>query len=235
MEASRRRRSIWWWFWTYFVVNTFHTTLFSHVIIVTYICYKTSISMQQHSRHRSTLIDQSFCKIKNHRDIKFSGIVKTNISDHFPYFALLDICKTYQHKPKFITTTSHSEGAYQSFCNEVKNNLGNWTIKRDLLNDRNENYNAFEKIILDAKDKFLPPKKVRFKKYRHKLSPWITNGILTSIKQRDKIHLSLIASRGNKEYNVILDTLHSYKSMLKKIIRLSKRKYYAEQLKKNQT
>ena len=33
MEASRRRRSIWWRFWTYFVVNTFHTKLFSHVII----------------------------------------------------------------------------------------------------------------------------------------------------------------------------------------------------------
>ena len=33
MEASRRRRSIWWWFWTYFVVNTFHATLFSNVII----------------------------------------------------------------------------------------------------------------------------------------------------------------------------------------------------------
>ena len=32
MEASRRRSSIW-WFWTYFVVNTFDTTLFSHVII----------------------------------------------------------------------------------------------------------------------------------------------------------------------------------------------------------
>ena len=33
MEASRRRRSIWWWFWTYFAVNTFDRTLFSHVII----------------------------------------------------------------------------------------------------------------------------------------------------------------------------------------------------------
>ena len=33
MAASRQRRSIWWWFWTYFVVDTFHTTLFSHVII----------------------------------------------------------------------------------------------------------------------------------------------------------------------------------------------------------
>ena len=80
-------------------------------------------------------------------------------------------------------------------------------------------------------------KKVWFKKYRHKLSLWITNGILTSNKQRDKIHLSLImliASRGNKEYNVIQDTLHSYKSMLKKIIRLSKRKYNAEQFETRQ-
>ena len=25
--------TFWWWFWTYYVVNTFHTTLFSHAII----------------------------------------------------------------------------------------------------------------------------------------------------------------------------------------------------------
>ena len=49
------------------------------------------------------------------------------------------------------------------------------------------------------------------------------------------MHLSLIASHGTKENNVIQDTLHSYTSMLKKIIRLSKRKYYAEQFEnKNQ-
>ena len=76
-------------------------------------------------------------------------------------------------------------------------------------------------------------------KMHMKLWPWHFEAPKFDIAwtlQRDKIHLSLIASRGNKEYNVILNTLHSYKSMLKKIIRLSKRKYYAEQFeKKNQT
>ena len=61
-------------------------------------------------------------------------------------------------------------------------------LDNNLIADPNENYNIIENIIIDSKNKHLPSKLVRFNKYNHKLSPWITNGILTSISFRDKLY-----------------------------------------------
>ena len=125
------------------------------------------------SKHSSTLIDQIFCKLKNFRDLYSSGILTSSLSDHYPCFALLYICKK-KHKPKFFTIINKNEQALASFCTEVETSLNKWQINNDLMTDPNENYNIFEKIILDAKTKHLSPKSVRFKKYKHKISPWIT-------------------------------------------------------------
>ena len=64
-------------------------------------------------------------------------------------------------------------------------------MDRDLFSDPNENYRQFEEIFFKAKAKYLAPKTVRFKKHKHKLSRWMTNGILNSIKFRDKLFLKL--------------------------------------------
>ena len=60
--------------------------------------------------------------------------------------------------------------------------LKNWNLNRSLLNDPNENYNTLQNIILQAKSKYLSPRTVCLKKYKHKISPWLTAGILHSIK-----------------------------------------------------
>ena len=140
------------------------------------------------SKHSSTLIDQIFCKLKNFSDLDSSGILKSNLSDHYPCFAILDICKKNKHKPKFITINNKNEQSLQLFCTEVSISLNKWQINNDLMTNPNENYNIFEKIILEAKAKHLSPKTVRFKKYKHKISPWINSEILRLIKERDDLH-----------------------------------------------
>ena len=102
------------------------------------------------------------------RDLDSSGILISSLSDHYPCFALLDICKKKKHKPKFITINNKNEQALASFCTEVETSLNKWQINNDLMTDPNENYNIFEKIILDAKTKHLSPKSVWFKKYKHR-------------------------------------------------------------------
>ena len=57
----------------------------------------------------------------------------------------------------------------------------------DLFCDPNINYKRFEEIILNAL------KTVKFKKHKHKLSQWMTNGISNSIKCRDKMFFKLKA------------------------------------------
>ena len=61
------------------------------------------------------------------------------------------------------------------------------SLNQDLYSNPDINYNKFVNIIFNAKQKHLPTKTVKFKKYRHKFSPWVTNGILKSIKYKDKI------------------------------------------------
>ena len=84
-------------------------------------------------------------------------------------------------------TKNHTKNILLSFCNEVETCLNEWQINRDLLANPNENYNIFDKIIMDAKAKYLSPKTVRFKKYKHKISPWMNHDILRSIKDRDDL------------------------------------------------
>ena len=188
------------------------------------------------SKHSSTLIDQIFCKLKNFRDLDSSGILISSLADHYPCFALLDICKKKNHKPKFITINNKNEQALASFCTEVETSLNKWQINNDLMTDPNENYNIFEKIILDAKTKHLSPKSVRFKKYKHKISPWINNDILRSIKERDDLHKTLVSTASDApNHDMLKHDLQNLKATLKKKIRCAKAKYYADIFDKNKS
>ena len=188
------------------------------------------------SKHSSTLIDQIFCKLKNFWDLDSSGILISSLSDHYPCFALLDICKKKKHKPKFITINNKNEQALASFCTEVETSLNMWQINNDLMTDPNENYNIFEKIILDAQTKHLSPKSVRFKKYKHKISPWINNDILRSIRERDDLHKTLVSTASDApNHDMLKHDLQNLKATLKKKIRCAKAKYYADIFDKNKS
>ena len=109
-------------------------------------------------------------------------------------------------------------------------------FENDLLGFPNIDHTMFEDIISKAKSEHLQPKTVRFKRYKHKLSPWITKAILVSIKLKDKLFYKLKSTPETAPHYVNLEhSLSEYKKLLKKIIRLAKTKYYAEQFEKNKT
>ena len=166
----------------------------------------------------------------------YNGKLISSLSDHYPCFALLDICKKKKHKPKFITINNKNEQALASFCTEVETSLNKWQINNDLMTDPNENYNIFEKIISDAKTKHLSPKSVRFKKYKHKISPWINNDILRSIKERDDLHKTLVSTASDApNHDMLKHDLQNLKATMKKKIRCAKAKYYADIFDKNKS
>ena len=85
------------------------------------------------SKQSSTLIDQMFCKVNRTGDVVYSGILKTDLSDHYPYFAILDICKKVKYQPKYITLNAWNEEAYALFCNEVATSMNEWDMVSDFL------------------------------------------------------------------------------------------------------
>ena len=54
--------------------------------------------------------------------------------------------------------------------------------------DINLNYEMLNDEILRAKHKHMRCKLVKFNKYKHKKSTWITQGLLKSIRYRDKLY-----------------------------------------------
>ena len=63
--------------------------------------------------------------------------------------------------------------------------------------DINLNYEMINDEILRAKNKHMPCKLVKFNKYKHKKSTWITQGLLKSIRYRDKLYKQLRLSNPN--------------------------------------
>ena len=172
------------------------------------IMYPTRISQVQshrsarnkrknYTRMTATLIDQMFCRLKDINNAEFSGIILSAISDDFPYFSVLDIMKKKDHKPRFVEIRNNDATSFALYQNEAASAMASHVFENDLFADPNNNYSIFEDIISNAKHKHLQPKMVRFKRYKHKLSPWMTKGILVSIKLKDKLFCRLKSTHEN--------------------------------------
>ena len=71
--------------------------------------------------------------------------------------------------------------ALDYFHNEIAESDIVSKLNTNILSDPNTNYNTMHKIIDDARKNHIPNKIMKFNRYRHKKSKWITNGILISI------------------------------------------------------
>ena len=78
----------------------------------------------------------------------------------------------------------------------------------------------------------MPLKRLKFKKYKHKKQPWITNSFLKSIKYKDKLYRSLKLTPCNTpEFIDKKANLHVFKYILTRCIRSAKNSYFHTQLK----
>ena len=94
------------------------------------------------------LIDQLFCKVKNPSQHIISCIIKTDVSDHFPYFSVLDIPKKINHQPINVQINNNDENSFRMFCNDVSHKFDQISWTRDLFDDPNDNHDIFRKLFL---------------------------------------------------------------------------------------
>ena len=74
----------------------------------------------------------------------------------------------------------------------------------------------------------MPSKMVKLKKYKHKKSSRITQGLLKSIRYRDKLYKQLKLTNPNTfvEYSVLIINLKSYNAILTRSFRIAKQIYF---------
>ena len=179
------------------------------------------------TENSGTLIDNCFIKLTDEFSKTTAGILYDNISDHQPYFVTLDYFKTLQNKKRYVKTYTNNREAKEKFRLEISEKCQPEMFEISLNADPNINYNLLDNILQSALDKHMPIKLVRYNKNKHKKNSWITQGIIRSIKFRDKLYKTLKSKKPNTEaHNKFKINLQTYNRILKQNIRLAKKSYY---------
>ena len=174
----------------------------------------------------STLIDNIFT---NNIDVPdSSGILLNQISDHQMVFTLVENLSYVTDVPKFIDIECNDPRSMQAFIAELEDINIYDKLEQAIDSDPQKNYDCFIALLNGAKNKHLPKKRVRFNKNKHKKSKWMTNGILKSIKEKDKLYKKLVKANIDDEiaYANLKAEFTNYKKILRRSINEAKHLYY---------
>ena len=150
------------------------------------------------------------------------------MSDHQMVVTLVENLSYVTDVPKFIDIECNDPRSMQAFIAELEDISIYDKLEQPIGSDSKENYNCFIALLNDAKNKYLHKKRVRFNKIKHKKSKWMTNGILNSIKEKDKLYKKLVKANIDDEiaYANLKAEFTSYKKILRRSINEVKHVYY---------
>ena len=139
-----------------------------------------------------TLIDNLFCQMNKSIKENTAGILLNQLSDHLPCFTLLETDIVNNSKPKFTRIFKQNDDVIQQIKNEINSSELHKKLDTSQTANHNASYNIILEVIETARTKHMMGKFVKFNKYKHMKSKWITYyGILTSIRFRDNLYKKL--------------------------------------------
>ena len=153
--------------------------------------------------------------------------IPVNVYDHQPYFMILGITQNTVPPPKYVKINILSIEAMQNVRHEIKSDDIYNKLNKIPNANPNINYDIICKEILLSKNKHMPGKLVKCYKHKHKKSTWITQGLLKSIRYRDKLYKQLKLTNPNSpNYETISINLQAYNEILKTNIHSAKQIYF---------
>ena len=139
----------------------------------------------------------------------------------------LNITQKKEPLPKYVKINIVSTEAMHNVRHEIKSEEIYNKFNKKPTADPNSNYTTLCNEILRSKNKHMPSKWVKFNKYKHKKSSWVTQGLLKSIKYRDKLYKRLkLTDPNSANYDTININLKTYNGILKTSIRAAKQTYF---------
>ena len=166
---------------------------------------------------RPTLIDNIFI---NSINIKIkSGNLISKISDHMPNFAILDL-EIVKNRRDDVVKRNIKNLDEDKFLNDLKSTDFSFVINS--VSTLEDKYSFFHNKFLSIVDKHAPLEKLSKRQQKRKLKPWITNGILKSIKVKNNLYKKFLKSNDKFWYQ----RYKYYRDMLNHLIRKSKRNHY---------
>jgi len=159
-----------------------------------------------------SLIDNIF--VNSPEQVAYSGNIISDVSDHFSQFCLLTSAKvkSIDKKKKVRDYSKFSKDTFKRDLSQV-----NWD---GLVANNNNNvdkiFSSFYKKLNKIINKHAPFKILSKRKQKQFSRPWITTGIRTSIKVKNKLYASGDTARYKQ-----------YRNKISVLIRMSKKEYYS--------
>ena len=155
-----------------------------------------------------------------------SGNITVGISDHLPSFVIIPN-PNQRHLPKKnnIYRRNYQDFDRENFLLDLLDiDWGN--VLEIQKNDPNKSFDNFYESIENILNLYAPLKKVSNKEHKRTYKPWITNGIITSIKRRNKLFNSYVKCKNllrKHELHVSYKTLRNF---IQTLIKTSKMDFY---------
>ena len=170
----------------------------------------------------STLIDNIFVSLKSSSSI--SGNLTTSLSDHLPQFLLLNISQK-SHPKNHLFYRSWTNFDKTKFSRDF-NNL-DWNKILSLENgDTNQSFDSFFLHFSNLFDQHVPVVKLSKRQTKTKGKPWVTKGILTSMKIRDNLFSDFIKCSSSDLKLYLHSRYKTYRNRIVSLLRLSKKFHY---------
>jgi hypothetical protein len=169
----------------------------------------------------ATCIDHYVTNIQ--QSVYNTRILLSRISDHFPILFTIDSISKNPPCHNVVTYRDFSEHNVRQFVNSLM--IEDWNNVLN-CNDPNDSLNNFLSIFKAHHTSFFSPKTKRFNKNFDKKEKWMTSGLLVS--RLKKLELSKLCSCTPSPENS--NRYKSYRNMYNRLVRISRKSYYEEQL-----
>ena len=170
-----------------------------------------------------TIIDNIISNIQNTK--LETGVVQCDITDHFPIAIFFDSGKSFPPPLYSIKSKILNERTLQHLIVNLQAKSWDSVYNSGTLDAA---YDSLIKIIQDSIKDTIPEKTVRCSTTLQ--NPWITKGILKSIKYKNKLYKTYMKNPSSLKKEKYI----YYKNKLTQIIRKSKRSHYTKLLQASQ-
>ena len=178
----------------------------------------------------NTLIDNIF--INDLTCYSTGGNITSSISDHFPQFCQTNIfeCSKNENNIKYARNFKNFKEC--EFLEELQNI--EWTDVTENGNNTNTSFDIFLAKIEYLLDIMAPVRKMTKRELGLQKRPWITKGILTSMRKRDQLYKNASITVDPIQKSNIFKRFKKYRNLIITLQRKSKGNYFLEYFSKYQ-
>ena len=147
------------------------------------------------------------------------------LSDHHAQFLIIPNCTTTKNSKNDIYNRNFKHFSSKQIIADLEK--VNWdNILNVFEGNVNKSFQKFSNKIADILDKYVPITKLSLKEMKSSNKPWLTKGILKSINQNNAINRKFIRTKNLHSKGIYQLEFKRYKSMINRLTRINKSKYY---------